>query len=272
MALFAEIPTDPDLFVLAADCHVCPEKIHRANGYEADTMQNARNFVRDVLAMNPRPAAVLFLGDMVESSSLDSYRLFKKEVTDPLDAAGIPYFMLLGNHDSPVRFYQIFPDYTPRRLPSGELAYKISFPNVEFLLLQTTNYAGEGFWGFVSPAERDWVNAELKAIHENEPEKPVFLLAHHDMDLGKFLPELTDFPNFQAWICGHWHEFIQKTTKEGVRIFRQPSLGFMDYGERPITGYALLRLSSDSFTIQLITNDRNDDRNGKTVMTKMKQN
>ena len=249
----AEVPqVDANLVVLVADPHVFPDKIKRANGFEADTLEHFTNMVREVTALNPRPAAILFLGDLVEQPKAEAYRLFRSLLA-PVDAAKIPYAFVLGNHDQASAFYEVFPEWKEKTRATGSLAYRIEFPAVDFLTLETTDIANhDGYFGKIAPEIRDWLRAELRRT----PQKPVFIAAHHDVDFAKCFPDLAREPNFQGWLNGHWHQYVQKKSPEGVRIFWLPSLGFMDGGENPVTGYVLLRAGSKDYRMTLIANDR----------------
>jgi len=245
---------DENLVVLVADAHVFPEKIKRAKGFEADTLEHFTNMVRRVTAMDPRPAAVLFLGDMVEQPKAEAYRLFRSLLA-PLEEAKIPCHFVLGNHDQASAFYEVFPEWKEKTRATGTLAYRVELPSVDFLTLETTDPANQGgYFGKIAPGVRDWLRSELRKT----PKKPVFVVAHHDVEFGKYYPDLAKEPNFQGWLNGHWHQYVQKKSPEGVRIFWLPSLGFMDGGANPITGYVLLRACGKDYRMTLITNDRTD--------------
>ena len=90
---------DSGLIVLVSDLHVSPKPVVRQNGkYRFDTTRNLDRFVADVLAMNPRPAAVLILGDLVETPSDESYRQARR-LLDRFDRAGVIYCIVAGTHD-----------------------------------------------------------------------------------------------------------------------------------------------------------------------------
>ena len=249
----AEQPsTDENLLVLVADPHVSPGVVKRAKGFEADTREPFTNMVRAVAAMNPRPAGVLFLGDLVEQPTAEAYRLFR-DLLAPLEAARIPYYLTLGNHDQAARFYEVFPEWKAKCGATGSLAYRIALPAVDVLTLETTDPANMGgYYGRIAPDVRAWLQAELRRT----PTKPVFIAGHHDVDFGKYDPDLAKEANFQGWLNGHWHVYRQKTSPEGVRILWLPSLGFMDGGENPMTGYALLRAEGRDYRLTLLANPR----------------
>lgn len=251
----AEPPrTDESLMVLVADPHVFPGVIKRANGFEADTLGNFTNMVRKVAALDPRPGGVLFLGDLVEQPTAEAYRLLRRLLA-PLDAAGVPCFFILGNHDQAARFYEVFPEWRERTRATGTLAYRIERPAFDILTLETTDATNMGgYYGKVAPELREWLQGELR----KKPAQPVFIAGHHDVDFAKQYPELAQEPNFQGWLNGHWHIYRKKVSPEGVRIFWLPSLGFMDGGENPVTGFVLLRGRPNDFQLTLIANDRTD--------------
>ena len=247
-----ESKTDENLVVLVADAHVFPGTIKRANGFEADTLEHFTNMVRNVTTMNPRPGAILFLGDLVEQPTVEAYTLFR-HLLEPVYAAKIPCFFILGNHDQSARFFEVFPEWKEKTRTTGSLAYRIELPAVDLLTLETTDPANKGgYFGKIEPGIRNWLQAELRKT----PGKPVFIAAHHDVDFAKFYPELAKEPNFQGWLNGHWHQYVQKMSPEGVRIFWLPSLGFMDGDKNPVTGYVLLKADAKEYRMTLITNDR----------------
>lgn len=254
-AVRAEPPrTDENLMVLVADPHVFPGVIKRANGFEADTLGHFTNMVGRVAAMDPRPGGVLFLGDLVEQPTAEAYQLLRRLLA-PLDAAGVPCYFILGNHDQASRFYEAFPEWRERTRATGTLAYRIERPAFDVLTLETTDPANAGgYYGKIAPEIRSWLSAELRKA----PGKPVFIAGHHDVDFAKHFPELAKEPNLQGWLNGHWHRYVKKTSPEGVRIIWLPSLGFMDGGENPVTGFVLLRARPNEFQLTLLANDRTD--------------
>ena len=244
--------TNENLMVLVADPHVFPEKIKRANGYEADTLEHFTNMVRDVAAMSPRPGAILFLGDLVEQPTAEAYTLFR-HLLAPVYAAKIPCFFILGNHDQSARFYEVFPEWKAKTQATGTLAYRIERPAFDVLTLETTDPKNMGgYYGKIGPEIRDWLQTEIRKT----PGQPIFIAAHHDVDFGTFYPGLAKEPNVQGWLNGHWHQHVQKKSPEGIRIFWLPSLGFMDGDKNPVTGYVLLEADAKEYRMTLITNNR----------------
>jgi hypothetical protein len=107
-ALAADIPLDPNLVALFADLHVTMDNKnqHQRAGLE--------RCVREVLALNPRPANVLFYGDLsIDRGATNDYRMLRTLVK-PLDDAGVRWHAAFGNHDRRAPFFAIFRDAPPR--------------------------------------------------------------------------------------------------------------------------------------------------------------
>jgi hypothetical protein len=250
VSLAGSVSIDENLIVLVADPHIFPGTIKRANDFEAETLTTFKKMVHNVTAMNPRPTAILFLGDLVEQPTVEAYQLLKSQLA-PFNEAKIPYHFLLGNHDQAKAFYQVFPEWREKTKATGTLAYRISLPAMDFLTLETTDVSNHGgYFGHITPEAHDWLQKEMRRT----PGKPIFIAGHHDVDFAKFYPDLAQEPNFQGWLNGHWHRYEQKTSPEGVRIFWLPSLAFADGQTNPITGYVLLKAKATGYDMTLIRN------------------
>lgn len=253
------IKTDENLFIFASDLHVMNGLVKRAHGYTADTTANCQNFVKDVLSMDPRPCAVFLLGDNVEISSVENITKFR-ELVRPIAQAGIPLVTIIGNHDTPKIYDTAWPELRKDYLDQGFYARRYNTPSVDFLFLETTDRSGkDGYFSHLTPENLDWIQAELK----KKGDKPVFICGHHPLDFKKYHLSSQDYPCLQGWIHGHLHQWHQKTKSE-VRQLALPSVGFMDEGKRPITGYVKMKVFPDHYNFTLITNDRSDDRCGFT--------
>jgi len=235
-AFAEEVPVDENLFVLLSDVHIHQVPIVVKPGLEFDSQANFSRCLREVLAMNPRPAAVIFLGDLQHIGLSDEpYQIFR-ELLKPLDESGIPYFLTLGNHDQPGRFFKVFPEWKEKMVAGA--AWNASFKNVDFITIETTDYKN-GARGIVPEAQRKWMN-ELLA----KETKPVFICGHHGWPTMEEKPEMTN-PYIQAWLCGHFHDFVQNNyPDEGVREVRIPTTA---HSGNPISGYVVMRVEKDGF-------------------------
>ena len=71
----------------------------------SDPVADARDAVRAVLELRPRPTAVLVSGDLADHGSPDEYLT----VRDLLDALPLPVHVLPGNHDAREALRAAFP-------------------------------------------------------------------------------------------------------------------------------------------------------------------
>ena len=125
ISIAEQLKIDDNLVVLVADPHVFPGTIKRAKGFERETLSPFTNMVHQVTTMNPRPAALLFLGDLVEQPKIEAYQLLKR-LLSPVNKAKIPCYFILGNHDQAATFYKVFPEWKKKTSETGTLAYRIS--------------------------------------------------------------------------------------------------------------------------------------------------
>ncbi len=267
----ADVPVDQNLVVVVADPHAAVDCVVRRpdpNGppHKFDTTGNLVHFVDDVLAMNPRPAAVLMLGDLVETPTPDAYAK-AKSIFARLTDAGIPVHMTPGNHDSSKRFLDTFPELREKTVANGSIAYRVELPSVDFITYESTD-PHQGYYGWIPEDMKGWLKEQIR----KNPQKPVFIFAHHSIEFEKHFPDIADFPNVQGWLNGHWHQFreVKMPKYPTVPFLYAPSVGFMDSGSRPITGYLIMKILPDQYRFTLITNDRSDERNGKTITWKKK--
>jgi 3',5'-cyclic-AMP phosphodiesterase len=165
--LAQDVPLDEDLVALFADLH--------STGDTNNPHQRAgiAQCVRDVLALNPRPANVLFYGDLAfDHGDTNDYRLLR-ELVGPLEGAGIRWHAALGNHDRREAFLSVFPE---RREPAspvpGRLVAVVETPRADFILLDSCLEGPVD--GGIDEAQCAWLRETL-----GRHKKPVFVGAHH---------------------------------------------------------------------------------------------
>lgn len=238
------IPVDENLIVLISDTH-----IHHEDGglivvnpeLKFDPSANLKKIVQEVLAMRPRPAGVVCLGDLIHRGTADTPYEMLKEILKPWDEAGMPYYLALGNHDQPWRFFKVFPEWKEKMVP-GSCAHKASFKNIDFLILETTDYTN-GWYGIHPEVQRKWLVEQLAA-----QTKPVFVCGHHNWELMREKPEMTN-PFIQGWMCGHFHDFVTNNYEGGIRELRIPSTA---HSSGPNSAYVLLRVTENGYQFDLV--------------------
>jgi 3',5'-cyclic-AMP phosphodiesterase len=122
--------------------------------------------VESVLALRPRPDAVLVSGDLAEHAADEEYDLVR-ELLAPIDA---PIHVLAGNHDDRAALRRHF------ELPgvnSEPVQYAVECGPLRLVVLDTTR-PGEDR-GALDEERLSWLDAELGAA----PEAPTMLAMHH---------------------------------------------------------------------------------------------
>jgi len=197
--------------------------------------------VTQILALSPRPAFVVFGGDMVyrghyqhSSTSFYTYDAWKK-VMKPLKDAGIAVYTAMGNHElydthagtfvlaNQTEFQKAFSD-NPGNGPSGyeRLVYSFSSPggDIFFAVLDpyylTDNIPSTDLDGKIDDVQTEWLAkrlAETTATHK-------FLFIHTPYyyvsgsvagDTYTRLWDMLDKNKFDMYACGHSHLYSRKT-------------------------------------------------------------
>jgi 3',5'-cyclic-AMP phosphodiesterase len=266
----AEKPVDPDCFVLMADTHLRARRsdVHR-NVNPAEAFERA---TKDVLALPKRPAGLIIAGDCAEGASGGYATL--GEMLKPLQSAGIPLHLALGNHDSRDKFLAAFPNFKfvpiddEKDKPPSKLVAIWETPQANWFLLDS-DIRPKVQTGQFGEKQLAWLAKELDA----RPDKPALIVAHHHPDpLGKFngLSDTTEFfkvvlprKQVKAYFYGHTH-FWGLTEISGMHLVNLPANAWVFDPAQP-RGFVTLQLRPDAATLVLRTLDHKDARNGQKV-------
>jgi hypothetical protein len=237
LGMAVEVPLDENVVALFADLHVTNDtnNPHQRAGVEQR--------VREVLALNPRPANVLFYGDLAfNRGETNDYRLLK-ELVKPLEEAGIRWSAAMGNHDRRAAFLSVFPGRQgePPLVP-GRLVSLVKTPHADFILLDSSLEGPVN--GGVDDAQRAWLQEALA-----HAAKPVFVGAHHSLGETGLGGLLTSSTFGAGYIYGHNHLW-RPQTQGGVETLCLPSTGH--WGD---IGYVLVKLSQDGAEFTLCQRD-----------------
>lgn len=313
-SLFAESPktsspvkTDENLVIFASDMHLIKKAELRVASkgekgihqryysklqpgewlIEYDTKENFRIFIRQILAMNPRPAAVVLLGDIGSDYDQAIYQEYRS-MLQPLSDAGIPYWNIIGNHDHFDNYYAVFPEEKEKSIVSAERwgSFRIELPEIDLVLMETfapkrgdregpfdrffsskenefyeknpSHYIYEGWF---TPDQRKWLKEQLT----KDSKKPVFVCGHHPIQMDFVFPEHVQYSNFQGWICGHYHIFSQNVRSGSNRSLLLPGLGVPGIGwNLDPPGYVKMKIGPNTYQFQYCTLDPSQPQNGKT--------
>ena len=221
----ADVPLDPNLVALFADLHATTRA---DNPHQREGLARC---IRDVLALNPRPANVLFYGDLsFNHGDTNDYRQLKVLVK-PLEEAGIRWSAALGNHDRRASFFSVFPERREAspRVPD-RLVSVVNTPYADFILLDTCLEGPVN--GGLDETQRAWLRETLA-----RSARPVFVGAHHPLKEAGVGGLLAASPACAAYLYGHNHAW-RPQAEGGVETLCLPSTGH--WGD---IGYVLVKLS-----------------------------
>lgn len=177
------------------------------------TAVHLQRAVAHLLALSPRPDAVICTGDLVEEGSRAEYERLV-EILNPLS---MPVYVVPGNHDDRENLRATFRDrgYLPNQ---GFLCYAVEVGPVRLVGLDTHVPGQHG--GQLCRDRLAWLDACLAEA----PEQPTLLFQHHPpfatglraMDaMGlKGAEGLTEVvrrhPQVERIVCGHLHRPIMR--------------------------------------------------------------
>ncbi len=240
---------DPNLSVLISDPHV--------NGRAKDSapfMKYAIKTVQAILALNPRPANVVVLGDVSEGNGQPVDYAKIAQLFKPLEDAGMKVTYAMGNHDNRENFVKQFPSYAKTTLVPGRVVSKVSLGAADLIVLDSLQQ-GRGD-GFLCDAQKAWLT-------ENAPKwtRPTFLAIHHPVNEMRmkgtsFAAFICSLPNVKALIHGHehrWHPswfYGQWGRSPIVRTLGIPSTS--SFGDN---GWTVVRTTDKGMTVSLYQHD-----------------
>ena len=160
------------------------------------------------------------------------YAVLKEELK-PLDDAGVPVYMAMGNHDNRERFWAAFPDSRTRSAKSGlkKHAFVVEGIHADWFILDSSVQTGV-VYGEMGPPELAWLAAEL----DKRPGKPALLVAHHYPSVSEDDNGLRDFDalwgviqprkRVKAYFFGHSHQWVLQE-RDGVHLVNLPAMAWL---------------------------------------------
>jgi 3',5'-cyclic AMP phosphodiesterase CpdA len=213
---------ETEYWVKLADTHIDQwiENAHLGNN-PFDNFTQANN---EILA-GIKPKGFIIIGDAASFHGrvIDYQRL--KPFLDQITAAGIPVYVLMGNHDRLENFKAVAPDYvfdTSRNWQASVV--EGTFANW-FLLDSYVDLTGNDFGRF-EKEQLEWLAAEL----DKRTDKPAILVAHHHIssqiqDLEQFWNIVRTRRQVKAYIHGHAHMY-RHSVMDNVHLISLPALGW----------------------------------------------
>ena len=246
---------DDDLTLFVADIHVSGTEPEYAY-----TQDKLRDFVAEVLRMDPLPRRIVFFGDLARFHGRREDYAIAVKMLQPIRDAGIELTMGMGNHDRHDFFFEFFPEYAKRTLVEGSMVSCVHLKDCDILMLDSLDVSAEGGrgGGALSEAQQEWLKTELPNW-----KRPVILGSHHSVDELKigtapFAVLLRDVPQVKGYVFGHVHkwtvDWIHRHQWNGsypvTRIASLPSLGY--WGD---IGWAEFRTTPERAALTLRQND-----------------
>jgi 3',5'-cyclic AMP phosphodiesterase CpdA len=224
-----------------------------------------------LLALPKRPAAVIINGDLaLKDGRRGDYERFAKLIA-PLQAAGLPLHLTMGNHDDRAVFYEVLKQSSSA--VESKFVSMVELPGVNLFLLDSLK-ATMVTQGLLGEAQLKWL-VKLLDAHAN---KPAVLFAHHNPRLGG---EPLHFPggledseplwraisarkHVKAYIHGHIHHrnFFEH---EGIHILNTPATSYVADKKTSTTGWTMLRLTPDGAEATTHTHQADHAWNGVKV-------
>jgi Icc protein len=156
------------LLAQISDLHLRPRGLSALGRVETNTL--ARRAVDALLALAPRPDAVIVTGDIAERGDPREYEMAR----EILGGLPMPVYLIPGNHDDPAEMAAAFADRPwIKEGPGGAIQFAVDVGPVRLVCLDThVPAAGHGRLG---PERLAWAEAALAAA----PERPTILALHH---------------------------------------------------------------------------------------------
>ncbi|WP_041376015.1 phosphodiesterase [Polymorphum gilvum] len=180
----------------------------------SDTNNLAERAIRALLALSPRPDAVVVTGDITDGADAREYALARHI----LGRLPMPVYVLPGNHDSSDTLRAAFSDYPGIRdapTASGKLHYTADVGGLRLVALDSS-VAGKPF-GLLGAEQLAWLDRVLA-----EDDRPAVVAVHHPPmatgiqhmdsialhDTDAFAAVLSRHAHVERLICGHVHRPI----------------------------------------------------------------
>jgi 3',5'-cyclic-AMP phosphodiesterase len=268
-----EPAVDPNCVVLLADVHIGARTNRRQHGrLPADTEKTLKAAVADILALAPRPARVIIVGDCAFLYGESGDYAVLGELLKPLRQAGVAVHFALGNHDNRRRFLAAMPEagsqaaVDPDKL--GKYVSIVETPHANWFLLDSLSEK-DGVRGRIGEAQLKWLASALDA----RGDRPALVVAHHNPDPHDRENGLKDtdalFKLFEsrrqikAYVYGHTHSW-KVTRRPDVHWVNVPGTVWVFDKSQP-QGFVTVQLRPDGATFTLHALDRRHAKHGEKI-------
>ncbi len=193
LAVSVSFSVEPFTFVQLTDSHVS----------DSTSQADLKRVLDDILSLDQPPAFVLSTGDLSDfgqESTLSAY----KEI---MDTSGLPYYSLLGNHDT--RWSGLSREQQTDLLQTPN---PVSFVYNGVQIIGLNSGLPLEAWGHISPEQISWMESEIDALPVNMPR---IVASHHPflypdrnyMPPNEELLALLERTPVSLYLNGHGHSF-----------------------------------------------------------------
>lgn len=199
-------PVGLDRFAFLSDIHIRETPIR-----EVYTPEHFAKNAEQILAAAELPSAAIVCGDCacLTGDSKDYVLLAKSLV--PLREAGVPVYLILGNHDDRDALWNAFPDQKGAEGAFDDPKHikVVSAPNVNLFLLDS-KVTGDFQSGNIGKDQLEWIEEKLRKFKD----KPAIFMAHHPEVAPSLYEVLKRYPHAKAYFFGHKHEWYHQEDKQ----------------------------------------------------------
>jgi 3',5'-cyclic AMP phosphodiesterase CpdA len=165
--------------------------------------------VKRIASLDPLPDLVVITGDLAHHGREEDYR----RVKEVLDGLPVPYYIVVGNHDSRAGLRSVFSSHSYLRTGEDFIQYTLENYPVRIIALDTLAVGSHR--GLIDAKRLAWLDRELSA----QPERPTIIFLHHPpFETGMPYPDslgldgkeelgriIARHPNVEAVASGHTH-------------------------------------------------------------------
>jgi len=162
-----------------------------------------------IASLDPLPDLMVVSGDLANHGREEDYRRVKKL----LDDLPIPYYIVVGNHDSRAGLRKVFSEHSYLLTGQDFIQYTVENTPVRIIALDTLAVGSHR--GLIDEERIRWLDRELS----DQPDRPTVVFMHHPpFETGMPYPDslgldgteelgrvISRYRNIEAVISGHTH-------------------------------------------------------------------
>lgn len=259
-------------FALLSDTHIPGRLDIEARG--VNMTANLRQVVAQLCALEQKPAGVIVNGDCAYLRGLPQDYANLAQCVAPLETAGLPLHLTMGNHDNRGPLYDALAAQRPENpLVESKHVSVIETPHANLFLLDSL-FEVNVVTGELGEAQRQWLAEALDA----RSDKPAIVIAHHNLqfqappegsawgglrDTDAFFELLKARKQVKAYVFGHSHNW-SLSERDGIHLINLPPVAYVFTEGKP-NGWVDARLKPDAIDLQLHTIDPQHPQNGEQV-------